>query len=110
MSAASWTFFAVKAPTAFAFMWYWRRQRAGSTVTSAPFAFYFDCVADARAGGYAGALPAGPRVALPEVPEDFIGTTHAAVPTRARDRATAAPLITVVGLSAAAARTRPLAR
>jgi hypothetical protein len=106
MSDASWTFFAVDGPTAFAFMWHWRKQSAGSTLTSVPFAFYFDCVADARASGYTGALPAGPKVALPAVPKESIGTKQAAVPKRARDAATAAPLITVVELSAAVARRR----
>jgi hypothetical protein len=114
MSEASWTFFAVQAPTAFGFMWYWRSESAGSTSTSAPFAFYFDCVADARTSGYTGALPPGPKVplqeALPEVPNGSIETKHGAVPKGERDEPAAAPVMTIVALPAARAQRRPRGR
>ena len=70
MMAASWLFLAVRVETPSGFVWYWRRQRAASTLTSRPFAFYFDCVADARSNGYAGELPTGPKAPLARLPEE----------------------------------------
>ena len=70
MITTSWLFLAVRAQTPSGFVWHWRRQSAASTLTSRPFAFYFDCIADARGKGYAGELPAGTRAPLPRLPEE----------------------------------------
>lgn len=62
--SASWQFFAVTAATASGFMWQWEKRSAEEILKGAAFAFYFDCISDARDNGYAGPLPAGPKVPL----------------------------------------------
>jgi hypothetical protein len=68
----SWHFFAVRAARPSGFTWQWQKQGARVLVTSAPFDFYFDCVSDARDKGYAGPLPAGPKVPLQRLPTGAI--------------------------------------
>jgi len=58
-------------------MWHWQKQGPKAPVTSAPFAFYFDCVSDARDKGYVGPLPRGPRTPVERLP---IGLDCAEVP------------------------------
>jgi len=99
VSTRVWDFYAVHAPTAFGFTWHWRREGADPTVTSAPFTFYFDCIADARANGYAGSLPRGPKVPLLHLPAGSMELTRAASKLRAGHAAlpltTAAPTAAV---------------
>ena len=66
--SASWKFFAVSAPTASGFTWQWEKRGPEEILMGAPFSFYFDCVSDARKNGYAGPLPAGPKVPLAHLP------------------------------------------
>ena len=66
---ATWHFLAVRAATPFGFTWQWQKQNGKTVVTSVPFDFYFDCVSDARDNGYAGPLPAAPKVPFPRLPE-----------------------------------------
>ena len=63
-----WFFFAIAANTPTGFTWQWQKA-ASPTLTSGHFDFYFDCVADARAHGYTGPLPPGPKVPLRSVPD-----------------------------------------
>lgn len=70
MTTTSWQFLAIQAQTPSGFVWYWRRQRAEETLTSKAFAFYFECIADARGQGYAGVLPAGPKTPLQHLPKE----------------------------------------
>jgi hypothetical protein len=92
MIATSWQFLAVQAPTASGFVWYWRRQRAAQTLTSKPFPFYFECIADARRQGYAGTLPAGPKTPLHGLPNEPIAGQAALAKPRATDEAAHAVL------------------
>jgi len=64
----SWHFIAVRADTPSGFTWHWQKQGPKVPVTSAPFAFYFDCVSDARDKGYSGSLPPGPRTPIEQLP------------------------------------------
>ena len=64
----TWHFLAVRAITPFGFTWQWQKQNTKAVVTSVPFDFYFDCVADARDKGYAGPLPTAPKVPFPRLP------------------------------------------
>jgi hypothetical protein len=64
----SWHFFAVGDGESAGFRWHWQKRCAKVFETSAAFDFYFDCVSDARAHGYTGALPAGPKVPLRRLP------------------------------------------
>ena len=65
-----WCFHAVCATNVFGFTWHWQCRRPdGSTSRSrVPFAYYYDCIEDARKQGYRGPLPAGPKVALSHLP------------------------------------------
>ena len=63
-----WLFLAIAAKTPTGFTWQWQKV-ADPTLTSRHFDFYFDCVADARANGYTGPLPPGPKVALRGLPD-----------------------------------------
>ena len=72
MITTSWQFLAVQAETPPGFVWYWRMQRGAQTLTSEPFAFYFECIADARGKGYGGVLPAGPKSPLQQLPKEPI--------------------------------------
>jgi len=73
----SWHFIAVRAATPSGFTWHWQKQGPKVPVTSAPFAFYFDCVCDARDKGYSGPLPPGPRTPIEQLPN---GLDSARVP------------------------------
>ena len=64
----SWHFIAVRADTPSGFTWHWQKQGNKAPVTSAPFAYYFDCVSDARRKGYIGPLPTGPRTPIERLP------------------------------------------
>lgn len=64
----SWSFFAVSGTLPSEFRWQWQKQGAAPAVTSPLFDFYFDCISDARANGYAGPLPPGPRAARAQLP------------------------------------------
>ena len=99
MITSSWDFYAVQATTSFGFMWQWRRQGGTSDVTSAPFAFYFDCIADARENGYEGRLPLGPKEPLLHLPAGSVELSRAA----AKLRSAAAPQPRTSARSAAAA-------
>jgi hypothetical protein len=77
---ASWQFFAVLADTPSGFTWRWQKERASVRVASAAFHYYFDCVSDARANGYSGPLPRGPKVPVERLPEHTVGTQTAAAP------------------------------
>ena len=83
----SWHFFAVSAATQTGFAWQWQKKRDNKEpVTSASFDFYFDCISDARANGYAGPLPAGPKVPLQRLPVGPLETPGvlAALPPKGR--------------------------
>ena len=67
-SPVAWHFYAVQSPEPSGFTWQWRRQLRDATVTSRLFAFYFDCVSDARKNGYEGTLPRVRGEALPSLP------------------------------------------
>lgn len=69
MNKATWDFFAVRDASPWGFTWQWRKHGVHGAITSAAFKFYFDCLSDARAKGYLGTPPEGPRVPLPELPE-----------------------------------------
>ena len=73
----SWRFFAVVADTPSRFTWRWRTEGKGAPVVSAVFQFYFDCVSDARANGYTGPLPPGPKIPVEHLPEHPVGTRSA---------------------------------
>jgi hypothetical protein len=64
----AWQFFAVVDGTPGGFTWQWRKEAVRGCTTSAPFSFYFDCISDARAKGYVGLLPPGPKSPLPHMP------------------------------------------
>ena len=68
MSKTSWEFFAVKDASPSGFTWQWRKHGADGVTVSAAFSFYFDCLSDARANGYAGTPPGGPKAPVPRVP------------------------------------------
>ena len=68
-----WHFFAIVAKTSNGFTWQWQKNE-NPTLTSRHFDFYFDCVADARANGYDGPLPAGPRAPLHRPPDTIANT------------------------------------
>jgi hypothetical protein len=95
----SWHFIAVRADTPSGFMWHWQKEGAKTPVTSAPFAFYFDCVSDARDKGYIGPLPAGPRAPIEHLP----GGAAAGRSTRSEPGSI---VMTVTGVSAVDARRR----
>jgi hypothetical protein len=94
----SWHFIAVRADTPTGFMWHWQKQGAAVPVTSGPFAFYFDCISDARDKGYIGPLPAGPKTPIERLPG--VRETHA-LPSEADS-----VVMTVTAVSAVDARTR----
>ncbi len=78
----SWQFFAIRATTRSGFTWHWYRMGTGAPVTSGPFDFYFDCVSDARKKGYAGRLPAGPKVPLARLPTAPVRTIRVSAVVR----------------------------
>jgi hypothetical protein len=98
----SWTFFAIRAAKPSGFTWQWQKRDDRVLVTSEPFDFYFDCVFNARNKGYAGALPAGPRVPLDQLPKATVRTKRisAAVPPaiHSRPRAMTTTPISTVGV------------
>ena len=69
-----WEFFAVRAARPSGFTWQWQKQGTRVPATSAPFDYYFDCISDARGKGYAGPLPAGPKLPLKFLPTGPIET------------------------------------
>jgi hypothetical protein len=74
---ASWQLFAVFADTPSGFTWRWQKERASVPVASAAFHYYFDCVSDARANGYTGPRPPGPKVPVERLLEHPVGTQSA---------------------------------
>jgi len=81
-----WHFFAIAATSAPGFTWQWQK-RANRTLTSGHFDFYFDCVSDARANGYTGPLPSGPKVPLDRLPDLPVqATALSAMPQPSRTR------------------------
>jgi hypothetical protein len=99
----SWQFFAVSDAASTGFSWHWQKRGAKVFRTSAAFDFYFDCVADARAHGYVGALPAGPKVPLQHLPVAPIKEGPA---TAARRPGSTGVVVTVTAVSAAGVRKR----
>src|SRR5688572_10755200 len=80
-----WLFFAIAATTPSGFTWQWQKK-ADRTLTSGHFDFYFDCVADARANGYTGPLPTGPKVpwsCVADTPVEAKAVSTAAQPSHA---------------------------
>jgi hypothetical protein len=104
--ALSWQFFAVHATTSSGFTWQWHKQGTAGAALSAPFDFYFDCVSDARRRGYAGPLPAGPKVPVLHLPVDAIDTRVASTvpPSKGHDGV----MMSVKAISAIDARTRSI--
>ena len=89
-----WHFFATVASAPPGFTWQWQKK-ADHTVTSRPFNFYFDCVTDARANGYIGPLPPGPKVPLRCLPHDpdEAKAASAAVRSSARSKPVTMPVV-----------------
>src|SRR5687767_2213921 len=89
-----WRFFAIVTTSPPGFTWQWQKK-ADPTVTSRHFNFYFDCVADARATGYIGRRPPGPKGPLRCVPHDPDGAkaAWAAVRSSARSQAVTLPQV-----------------
>src|SRR5687767_15107217 len=89
-----WCFFAIVTTSPPGFTWQ-RQKKADPTVTSRHFNFYFDCVADARANGYIGPLPPGPKVPLRCLPHDpdEAKAASTAVRSSARSKAVTMPQV-----------------
>ena len=66
----AWSFYAIAASNSFGFTWHWRCRRSDGVIYESrkPFAYYHDCVADARSRGYIGGFPPGPSTPLNHLP------------------------------------------
>jgi len=96
----SWQFLAVRATTRSGFTWHWHRMGTAVPVTSAPFDFYFDCVSAARKRGYAGPMPAGPKVPLDHLATAAVRTNRVSAARPVELRSGAAGSMTVTPVSA----------
>ena len=103
---ASWHFFAVLAPLPCGFGWQWQKQGTGAPVTSLLFDFYFECISDARANGYDGPLPPGPKVALPQMPFDPAQTGRLSAALSPKSKNVVMAVTAVSASNAKARRTR----
>ena len=110
----SWNFFAVLGSIPSEFKWQWQKQAAvraaAAAVTSPPFDFYFDCVSDARANGYAGPLPPGPRAACEQLPFNPAGGRRALAPQSAKSNNVMMTVSAMPVLDVKARRTRKRSR